>query len=54
MNNGIWSSDEALEEYEKVKAITSGNLDYLYDTEFTRIRTTVDLNYPQLGNLIIM
>lgn len=53
IGNGIWSSDEALEEYEKMKAIASDNLDYLYDTEFTRIRTTVDLNYPQSGNLMI-
>lgn len=53
IGNGIWSSDEALEEYEKMKAIASDNLDYLDDTEFSRIRATVDLNYPQSGNLMI-
>lgn len=53
IGDGIWSSDEALEEYEKVKAIASDNLGYLDNTEFTRIRTTVDLNYPQSGNLMI-
>lgn len=53
IGNGIWSSDEALEEYEKMKAIATDNLDYLYDTEFNRIRATVDLNYPQSGNLMI-
>lgn len=53
IGGGVWSSDEALEEYEKVKAIASDNLDYLDDTEFSRIRATVDLNYPQSGNLMI-
>lgn len=53
ISDGIWSSDEALEEYEKMKTMASDNLDYLDDTEFTRIRTTVDLNYPQSCNLMI-
>lgn len=53
IDDGIWSSDEAVAEYEKMKSIASNNLDCLDDTEFSRIRTTVDLNYPQPGNLMI-